>query len=182
MMTMMFEVEDLSVASPATVSRCGMIYMEPGAIGIPPLIKSWMESCPPSFKLKKTFTPSLEKMFEKYCDPLLVFMRKNCLEPVATVNNNIVQSLFRILDCFFMAYWDTELKKCTVEEVDDLENMLEAMFIFASVWSIGCTTTGEGRLKFNNKVKDVMGKDSKFKFPPTGTVYDYAFNKETKEW
>ena len=45
-MTMMFEVQDLAVASPATVSRCGMVYLEPSILGLMPFVECWLRQLP----------------------------------------------------------------------------------------------------------------------------------------
>jgi len=49
-MKMMFEVEDLLEASPATVSRCGMVYVSPEKIGWQVLTTKWIANLPDVLK------------------------------------------------------------------------------------------------------------------------------------
>ena len=42
-MKMLFEVADLAVASPATVSRCGMVFLDDNVLGIEAPIRAYFE-------------------------------------------------------------------------------------------------------------------------------------------
>ena len=93
-MTMMFEVEDLSQASPATVSRCGMVLLEPQQLGYLPLIQSYVNYVA-SFLLEKD--PSHQKTIDKlrnvliyFSDLTMEFVRLNCKFPVPTGPNFLV--------------------------------------------------------------------------------------------
>ena len=43
-MSLLFEVQDLDEASPATVSRAGMVYTDYKAIGWQPYVDSWLQT------------------------------------------------------------------------------------------------------------------------------------------
>lgn len=86
---MMFEVEDLAVASPATVSRCGMIYMEPQSLTLKPLIRSWLNTVPPKVSGSPYIIKTLNELFDDMLDEGCYFLRRNMPEMVGTVDNNI---------------------------------------------------------------------------------------------
>lgn len=88
-MTMMFEVEDLAVASPATVSRCGMVYMEPASLTLAPLVKSWINSIPPKVRENPKIPEKLQALYDNILEDACYYVRKNLPEPVKTVDNNI---------------------------------------------------------------------------------------------
>jgi dynein heavy chain len=61
-MNLIFEPMDLLAASPATVSRCGMIYMEPASLGSLVLFDSWIARV--RINLNEAVVEDIIKLFE----------------------------------------------------------------------------------------------------------------------
>lgn len=62
---MMFEVQDLAVASPATVSRCGMVYLEPSILGLMPFVECWLKRLP---ALLRPFEEQFKSLFISFLE------------------------------------------------------------------------------------------------------------------
>jgi dynein heavy chain len=87
-MNMIFEPMDLAVASPATVSRCGMVYMEPHQMGWRPIFNSWKNKLPTCFTDDHLKTINL--LMDIIVQPCIDFVRGDCNETTPTQDQNLV--------------------------------------------------------------------------------------------
>ena len=184
-MTMMFEVEDLAVASPATVSRCGMIYMEPGALGLEPLLSSWTQRLHDGVK---QHSEMLTRMFRALVPEGLRFVRRNLKETVATVPHNLVMSCFSVMDSLVKPYVRGEGDDpLTKDEREAIAAMLPSLFLFSVVWSVGASCDKGGRPQFDAFLRGIVLEAGLelaegAMFPDTASVYEWCFDKETRTW
>lgn len=94
-MNMIFEVADLAVASPATVSRCGMVYLEPHQLGWRPLCVSWLATFPEHFD--KKWRDRILALFDWLVPVSIRFLRREITEiaPTTEEGTNVVVTLMR---------------------------------------------------------------------------------------
>lgn len=85
-MTLMFEVENLNQASPATVSRCGMIYLEASeALNWSSLVYKWLRNLPVIYDTEN-YIDLIRQFLDYFLPPIIVACAE--LQPYAPIKSD----------------------------------------------------------------------------------------------
>eukprot|EP00929_Paragymnodinium_shiwhaense_P038462 TRINITY_DN20312_c0_g2_i4.p1 TRINITY_DN20312_c0_g2~~TRINITY_DN20312_c0_g2_i4.p1 ORF type:complete len:4213 (-),score=1296.02 TRINITY_DN20312_c0_g2_i4:279-12917(-) len=194
--TMMFEVEDLAVASPATVSRCGMIFIEQVDMGWRVLVDSW---CQKLHERLQDHVPTIRDLFESVVDRLAEVILRRCAKPVAVNMHWLVMNLLNLYQSFIAKEIPLE------EDTKDLpakekESKLDALFWLSVIWSFGCSTNQEGQNYLNEFFRKLAAghplKEDyellcseptvipswKTPIPEADTIFDYYVDSTSGKW
>ncbi|KAL6751111.1 dynein heavy chain 5 [Haematococcus lacustris] len=188
-MSMIFEVADLAVASPATVSRCGMVYLEPHQLGWRPLTLSWLTTLPPH--LPPALREHLLGLFDWLVPVSLRFVRRELQEACPTLDANLVTTLMRCFTSLSANLQDEQA--CQALGEAKMLRHVESVFVFALVWSVGGTcATNANRNDFDRFLRHAVAATLPDYASPSGeilpgssdpaTVYDFFWLTEDSAW
>ncbi|KAJ3391292.1 hypothetical protein HDU84_006208 [Entophlyctis sp. JEL0112] len=168
-MRLIFEIGDLKYATPATVSRAGILYLNISDLGWNPYVQSWLDKREdPSEK------NSLSVLFDRYVNVTLEALRSGKFKMAHVEEFSLVVALCNILEGLLTP--QNTPKGCDKE-------WFEIYFVFAAVWAFGGPIFQDQivdyRLEFS---KWWNGEFKTIKFPPGGTIFDYYVDQETKRF
>ena len=147
----MFENQQLDNASPATVSRAGIIYVSDTDLGWTPIVKSWIATRPAEQR------DTLTKLFMAYVgeenpvEPGIMFdfIARNCKEAMKTPKAGRASSCLVLLQSLLD---DDEVELSASfgpDAQNDLNGEIERIFLYCICWSIGGLLEADDRTKFD---------------------------------
>ncbi|XP_066246402.1 dynein axonemal heavy chain 3 [Euwallacea similis] len=176
-MNLIFEPADLEQASPATVSRCGMIYMEPHLLGWKPLMDSYVTA------LENILLPEQIEILVECTDwlvpPCLEFINTKCKKFVETSDTHLFYSFIRLF-------------RCLLKGENQISTLwMQCVFLFCLAWGLGSTLTHEGRKLFDTFYRKILQGQNKKKpkpksfklsknqiFPDRSDIFDWLYDKK----
>ncbi|XP_059734281.1 dynein axonemal heavy chain 9 isoform X5 [Bos taurus] len=168
-MRLLFEISHLHTATPATVSRAGILYINPADLGWNPPVSSWIDR-----REIQTERANLTILFDKYLPTCLDALRTRFKKIIPVPEQSTVQMLCHLLECLL-----------TEEDIpaDCPKDTYELYFVFAAIWAFGGALVHDQlvdhRAEFS---KWWLSEFKTIKFPSQGTIFDYYIDPETKKF
>ncbi|XP_058902457.1 dynein axonemal heavy chain 17 isoform X5 [Kogia breviceps] len=168
-MRLVFEISHLRTATPATVSRAGILYINPADLGWNPVVSSWIEG-----RKAQSEKANLMILFDKYLPTCLDKLRVGFKKIIPVPEIAVIQMILYLLECLL-----TEKNA----PPGSAKELYELYFVFACFWAFGGAMFQDQlvdyRVEFSrwwiNEFKTV-------KFPSQGTIFDYYIDPDTKKF
>ncbi|XP_060647178.1 dynein beta chain, ciliary [Drosophila nasuta] len=192
-MRLLFEVGHLKAATPATVSRAGILYINPQDLGWSPYVSSWLES-----RVNMIERGILTTLFEKYF-PSLMQRQRDFRRITPITDMAMIQMTCHLLECLLDTDQSTDdgtgtrgaaaasqhgASSHSLHHVDlsheSAELALETIFVYVTLWSFGSALHQDAIIDWHRELhKWWTGEFKDVKLPSQGTVFDYQLNVQT---
>ena len=166
-MRLLFEIGDLKYATPATVSRAGILFVSQSDVSLNAVINSYVQK-----REDANCKAILSQLFDKYTTICLEMIKK--VKHCDIMPFNMVNTLFRFLDHFLQLLDSKPIEK----------ECIESIFAFSSIWAYGGCVIQD---QVDNRTE--MSKMFKAEFvvlqPIESSVFDVFYDinsKSFKHW
>jgi dynein heavy chain len=167
-MRLVFEISHLRYATPATVSRAGILFINETDVGFMACAYSWIDK-----RTNGNEKSQLTVLFNNYVPRTLELLHATLQHVVPLSDVGMVQTLCGLLEGLL-----TEQNVPANAEA----SLYELYFVFAAVWAFGGACDDQGR-DFRAEFSQMWrGEWRNVTFPQQGTVFDYCVNHETKKF
>jgi len=174
LVSLIFEVEHLRQASPATVSRCGMVYLDCERLDWNSIRYSWI-SVKERQGIDNDSLDTLEDLFDKWVEPILIKRTQLMKDIIPICDSSLIASFVKMLDAVCIPENGIDFAE---RDRDDLFwYKYEKNFIFCVIWTLGAALDEDSRKAFDYQIRDIESI-----FPFSQTVFDYYLNQEKNEF
>ncbi|XP_045150713.1 dynein axonemal heavy chain 8 [Echinops telfairi] len=157
---LLFEVHNIENASPATVSRMGMVYISSSALSWRPILQAWLKKRTPQE------TSVFLNLYDKIFEDAYTFMKLNLSPKMQLLEcNYIVQSLTLL---------EGLIPSKEEGGVSCIEH-LHKLFVFGIMWSLGALLELENREKLEAFLRSHQSKISLPEIPKDTAYTMYEF-------
>ncbi|XP_053593840.1 dynein axonemal heavy chain 7-like [Microplitis demolitor] len=139
--SIIFETDNLEQASPATLSRCGIVYVEPQSVGWKPHATSWLLSQ----KLPGNHSSFFMTLLDWSLDAFLDFAYQTCKFIINVSRIHIIHSTLKLVGM----YLKDAIENSEETEKDHFGIWSQVALILAIVWSVGSCLTSDSQSAFN---------------------------------
>ncbi|XP_059763861.1 dynein axonemal heavy chain 17 isoform X1 [Balaenoptera ricei] len=168
-MRLVFEISHLRTATPATVSRAGILYINPADLGWNPVVSSWIER-----RKVQSEKANLMILFDKYLPTCLDKLRVGFKKITPVPEITVIQVILYLLECLL-----TEKNA----PPDSAKELYELYFVFACFWAFGGAMFQDQLVDYRVEFSRWWINEFKtIKFPSQGTIFDYYIDPDTKKF